>query len=174
MSEESQLIEREKAWPLDREFKRVINENLPLGWFTISWHLIEGRKERINDHGKWFKISLFEGGGKGNTIYRLCRFDGSLAAGVSRDPEILLDYLGWVALKGGDPTKGNKTNGEERLRLRIEKVGLLESLCSYRKIVATYPDPSYRLANNIALIALFLGVVSLVITVITTVLALRS
>jgi hypothetical protein len=124
-------------------------DNLPVGWFAISDRFLDGATERRRARNQWYRLK-----GQRGTIYRVLRFAPNLMAGDDVKPAgLAVDYQGWWELQGltvpADPI----------LSLDISRVG------NFGRVVAAckHPDPTYRMASWLAVIALALGVVSILL-----------
>lgn len=141
---------------IDRIFKRLspaeLGEQvtLPAGWFVISFRHVPGKDVRRKLYGKWCKISSESG-----SIFRVLRFTGNLAFALENPAEIILDYSGWLELTGHD----EDTKKEIELKIRRAK------WYQYPSCAHSHPDPSYKLANWIALLSLGLGLLSIALAI---------
>jgi len=123
---------------------------IPLGWFVISFRYMPEKWERRLQHGKWFKLSTREG-----SVYRILRFSERLEGGPGEKGQIVIDYPGWLELLG------YAENTKVQAKISIARARWWE-IC---RLAVAHPDPSVRLAGQIALLSFVLGVVSLVLGV---------
>jgi len=125
---------------------------IPAGWFVVSWRWMPETLQRRAQHGKWYKITS-----KHESIYRVLRFSTKLNGGeVKGEGQIVMDWSGWIELSGF----ANNTNVE--LTLEITPV----SWWKYLVCVLSHPDPIYRLASELAILSVALGILSVVLAVV--------
>jgi hypothetical protein len=125
-------------------------ERLPLGWFAITHLLVDDKEERRRLHGRWSKITC-----EGRTVYRSLRFAPNLK-GTEKDYEIAIDWQAWLALSG------YSEEVPDELELNIPPARWWH----IPWIPFRHPDPMYRLASGLAIIAIVLGMLALLISVI--------
>jgi hypothetical protein len=123
---------------------------LSAGYFAFSWRIFPAEDERRRQNGKWFKISSATG-----TIFRVLQFSSNLRYGENWDPEILLDYSGWMKLNSNSSDLGVP------IKLTVWRARWYQ----FPWLAVAHPDPSQRLANCVALLSLALGALSLVLTI---------
>jgi hypothetical protein len=115
------------------------------GWFAISFHWLESKKERRIATGGWCRISV------GSTrIFRVLRFNASLPCDSKKSTGgIVLDYDVWLELSGFAEVV------PESLDILITKARPYE----YIYCVLKHPDPSYRLSGWLGVISIVLGLI---------------
>jgi hypothetical protein len=130
---------------------------IPVGWFVVSVRLLDKSERRIG-HGKWHKIMAGR-----RRIYRILRFSTSLSEPQDdTEGQIVLDYMGWIDLAGrldDIPTS---------LALTVRKARFWEVIFCCGN---SHPDPSYRLAFQLAL---YLGLLSVLLGLLSLSLPLQS
>lgn len=122
---------------------------LQIGWFAISYKYISDKKARRKLHGQWCRVQT-----KYGSVYRVMKFSTELKglADNSEDGEILIDWHGWLKLTGyGECEK-------EAIQVNVRKAYWWE----YFHLGLSHPDPTYRQNSVLALIGLFLGIVSMI------------
>jgi len=135
-------------------FKRVPlpgGEQLPLGWFAISYRFVKDSNQRRRTRNHWYQLTV-----NSRSIYRVLRFAANMEAGHDENPAGLsVDYQGWWELQGLTVPE------EPQLCLDIRRANILG------KIVANcrHPDPTHRFASWLAVIALALGIVSIALAI---------
>jgi hypothetical protein len=111
-------------------------------YFGISQHIL-GRDNKFST-GKWYQIKTIYG-----TIYRVLRYQPQLSAGKGeKTPAISLDYDGGRIL-------GFRGKEKDELIISIRELYIHEYLNAGLK----HPDPSYRLASWLGLIALIISII---------------
>ena len=141
----------------DATFGRVslhaLFDNAPpaLGWFVVSHHWVHAKKDRRRLHGAWCRISSEHA-----TVYRVLRFSPLLKASADeRMGDLAIDYPAWIALSGFQ----EDTN--QPVRMIITKAKWWHRpLCAL-----SHPDPSYRLSAALGLLSVFLGILSIVLSI---------
>ena len=140
--------------PIQAKFSRrapaslAKNNGIPLGWVCVSWRWVSNKRVRRTLYGHWAKIKSDHG-----KCYRILRFSGSLRGTPgSAEGEIVLDWSAWLALPGYD-----ENCSALALDLKIQAVSWYEMPF----VGISHPDPTYRLANLLAYLALLLAVFSL-------------
>lgn len=119
---------------------------LPTAYFAVSWRILPAKNERRRQCGKWFEISSGEG-----TIFRVLQYSSALKYGENADPEILLDYSGWMELNGNSSDLG----------VPVKLTARRARWYQYPRLAVAHPDPSYRLASWVAMLSLVLGALAL-------------
>jgi len=137
-------------------FMRIAPEpgvkDLPQGQVAISHYFVNEKMKRRRMHGMIYKIVTEHG-----SIYRGIRFDPKLKSGRNEEhPQLLLDYQGYLSLIGFDP---------EREANLIECTLRPARFYEWPNIGLTHPDPLIRQSYGLGLIAFWLGVVSLFISI---------
>jgi hypothetical protein len=122
--------------------------NVKEGWFLLSyWLLPEADRLTRKYYGRWYKISCAEA-----HVYRCLRTSPTLSA--DDDPAIIvIDWDAWCRLSK------NAKNDEKSLALSIRPACALEAM-----MFGGHPDPSIRVSYQIAVFSLFLGMISLIIS----------
>ncbi len=146
--------------PICREFIRAAptalgeRTELPLGWCAIYWRFIDGidgMAERRKQHGRVWRISC-----DNRSIFRILRFSGNLQYAAGSPAQIAVDYLGWLVLCD------HEENLEASRKLSLRPAAWYECpLFAFK-----HPDLTYQLATWIAVISLFLGLISIGLAVI--------
>ena len=121
---------------------------VPQGWFVISHRYVQHKKDRRQQHGRWFKLTTSEG-----VVFRVLRFSPNLAGAPGKPGEIVIDYPAWLDLYG------RAENVDEPLAITIEQASWWE----WPKLAVSHPDPSVRLAGWLAVLSFALGVISLLL-----------
>lgn len=125
---------------------------IPDAWFVISWRWMPEKSDRRRQHGKWYRIKSTN-----STVYRVLRFSTHLPGSESQEVgDIVLDWPGWLELNGF------AENVDDSLELKIEPA----SWWVYPKCALAHPDPTHRLAAELALVSVALGAISLVLGVV--------
>ena len=121
---------------------------IPSGWVCISFRWITDTRDRRKLYGTWVKIQSSHG-----VSYRVLRFSGSLrGTQASGEGEIVLDWSAWLELSGF-----SEDSSDLALPLKITRARWYQ-----RPFVGFFhPDPTYRLANLLAYLALALAFISL-------------
>ncbi len=125
---------------------------IPPAWFVISYRWMSSKKKRRISHGQWYRItSEFE------TIYRILRFSPNIKGGSKQgEGQIVLDWPGWIDLFG----RAEDVDGT--IELRIAPARWWE----YPKLALAHPDPTHRLAGELGLLSVALGILSIVLAII--------
>lgn len=111
-------------------------------YFGISQHLLD-KKTKFTT-GNWYRIKSNYG-----TIYRVLRYQPRLSAGKGeKTAAISLDYDGGRIL-------GFSGKEEDIVNINIRKLYIHEYIIAGLK----HPDPSYRLASWLGLIALIISII---------------
>lgn len=120
---------------------------LKLGYVAISHHWVADKKQRRLLTGRWVKIRC----GK-ETIYRVLRFSPQVSCDKNnKSGGIVIDYDGWLELSGYSEDSAQTLAVEIfPSRLGAATLGAIR-----------HPDPTHRLACQLAYISLFLGVLSI-------------
>lgn len=119
----------------------------PPGWFIISHRHFSDESRHVEKlHGAWFKISNQEIKRK-EPIFRFLKMSPNL-----RKEEIIID---WEAERFLSENKGRS------LHLKIEKAKWFE----FPGAVLSDPDPIRRISGLLGMLSLFLGILSIVLTI---------
>ena len=148
-----------------RRLSRGKSENyrLPMAGFAVSHLHIKPKSDRRKVRRQWWRIQRRD---TNRHVYRTLSFHPPLKtekwvltseAAPEDNPEIILDWDGWVDLLEDDE------EANESLDLSITLVRWWQFL-SQARCLWRHPDPTHRLAGKVALISLFLGAVALVVT----------
>ena len=143
-------------FPIKANFYRHIidssanKDKVELGWFSISHNFIPVKNNRRKFYGKWFCISS-----DGNKIYRQLKLDPTLKYATS-NPEIIIDWLGFIILKNYDVDSTTK-----ELQCEIRLANWFERI--HANII--HPEQGIRAAYKIALISVVLGFISLFLSI---------
>lgn len=146
---------KKENFSIRRNFTRHINPSNSiksepeLGWFSISHTYVNLKENRRNMYSKWF--SLKSGN---NIIYRQLKFDPTLNS--TDKPQIILDWQGFIELHGFD------VNSDfNEIECEIRSANFIEC------IIANYnhPNQGLRAAYQISLLSLFIGIISLIISI---------
>ena len=122
---------------------------IPAGWFVISHRWMGDKKQRRLSHGKWFKIKS-----EHTTIYRILRFSPNLEGGPKQNTgQMVLDWPGWIDLWG------RAEDVDRALDLEFTEAKRWE----YPKMAMSHPDPTHRLAGELGLLSVFLGLLSVIL-----------
>lgn len=125
---------------------------IPPGWFVVSHRFFPDAKKRRSLHGSWFKIASDKG-----TIYRIIRFSPNLPGGINKEVSaVVVDWMGWIDLWG------REENVDQEIELRFSKV----SWWMYPYMAFSHPDPTHRLAGELAILSVGLGLLSIVLALI--------
>jgi hypothetical protein len=118
------------------------------GWFLISyWFLSESDRKSRRYYGQWYRITC-----GGAHVYRCLRTSPSLST-VNEPAEMIIDWDAWCRLSE------NAENDKKALVLSIRPACLIEAM-----LFGGHPDPGVRASYQIALFSLFLGIISLIIS----------
>lgn len=148
MNERIEATLSRKSWSSFDENESSTNAN---GWFVVSHRWVPEKKRRRRLYGTWHKIQSDHA-----TIYRIIRFSPSLkGTEKSQEGEIVLDWGGWLALSDYPEEHATK------MQLVITKAKLCELVYAGVK----HPDPAFRLASWLALLSIFLGIISVILTI---------
>jgi len=136
--------------------EKITPEN---GWFIVAQHWMPEdnnsvenayKKDRRISHGKIFKI---KNRANNAVVYRVLRLSANMkGAKSSGQGDIVIDWSAWIELNDF------KDDLAEKVDLEISKATLVENFL----FVLKHPDQSIALAGKLALLSLFLGVISLV------------
>ena len=133
---------------LTKRFKRsrtAAGVSMVEGNFQIS-HRHFSSNERRRMTGNWFKISSANG-----SVCRILRFNASLSRRDSEDhAEIRIDYDAWLKLLSFPDDLSEDVVADLSIR-RASWYDVLKSSAS------DHPNPSYRLATQLALLALLIS-----------------
>jgi hypothetical protein len=127
---------------------KMPNEILKIGYVAISHHWVDDQAQRRLMTGRWVRIRSGQ-----QSIYRVLRFnpqvicDKRLASGG-----IILDYDGWNELSGYVP------DTPQTIPIVIDRSGLGAAFWG----AIRHPDPTHRLACQLAYVSLVIALVSLV------------
>jgi|SRR6056297_320869 len=125
------------------------NMDMPRGWFAISHLWMTNKRQRKLNHGKWFKIKSSKG-----QVYRILRFSVDLAGDLNEGKgQIVVDWQGWLQLWD----YAEDVSGE--IDLTISKIGWWQ----YPRVFIAHPDPTYRLAAELRLLSVLLGIMSVIL-----------
>ena len=125
---------------------------IPQGWFVISHNWVKNKKDRRHSHGKWFKIKSAHG-----TVHRILRFSVNLEGTTSTGKgTIVLDWPALLELSG----YAENINSKSEIELTITKV----SWWQYPLMAFAHPDPTHKLAGELGLLSVVLGLFSLVLS----------
>ena len=118
------------------------------GWFIVSYRLLsDSDRQSRKYYGRWHKISC----GRAR-VYRCLRTSPTLAS--SDEPAtMVIDWDAWCRL-----SQDTKVD-EKALALSIRPAHLIEAM-----VLGGHPDPGIRASYQIALISLFIAIVSLIIS----------
>ena len=129
------------------------NVSIPIGWFALPSHVIEGNDIRRRIHGKLFKIES-----KNMTIYRVLRFANGIKKDVSfkNADYILLDWVGWIDLCNRD------------VKVKIDLALTITEVTYWKFFIAgwKHPEPMFRLSVKLAVLSVALGVISVWLAII--------
>lgn len=137
-------------------FERVAptqqTEQLPLGWFAISHRYVDDKKGRRKAYAEWYRLKSKHG-----TIYRILRFSPRLKGSPRQEVgQLLMDWNGWLELTGyGDGER-------ETIEIEVKRAKWWE----YFHLAMSHPDPAYRHNSALAIVGLFLGVVSFLVSLV--------
>lgn len=124
-------------------------------YFGISQHILD--RDHKFTSGKWYRIKSSYG-----TIYRVLRYQPQLSAGKGEESaEISVDYDGGKIL-------GFNRMGNNQIKIEIRSISLHE----YVLATLNHPDPTFRIASWLGLIALFIGGLSLISGLLSVILSL--
>ena len=121
---------------------------IPVGWIVISHRYMPDRVSRRHAHGRWYKVSSEHG-----NIFRILRFSANLPGTADSPGEMVVDWPGWLDLHGRAEVV------TQPLDLKISKV----SWWAYPKMALAHPDPTVRLAGELGLLSVALGLLSIVL-----------
>jgi len=126
-------------------------EGVPPAWFVISYRWMSEKKKRRISHGRWYRISS-----KYDTIYRILRFSPILKGSSKKgEGHIVIDWAGWIDL--WDRAEDVK----EPITLSIEPAKWWQ----YPLLAIAHPDPTHRLAGELGLVSLAMGILSLALSI---------
>ena len=122
---------------------------IPPAWLVVSWRWMPGKSERRRQHGKWYKIRSPDA-----AIYRVLRFSSNLGGGPKQGTgDIVLDWPGWIEL----------SDFAEDTSLRLELELTPVSWWEYPRCAISHPDPTHRLAGELAVLSVALGLLSVLL-----------
>ena len=121
--------------------------DIPMGFFAISHNWIDDKKNRRKLYSKWFKISS-----NNRSVYRSLKFSANLKGSTKiGNGEISIDWGAWLILSDFSDEI------PESLELKIRTANFFD----IPRILIFHPNPSEKLAAQIALVSLILGIISL-------------
>lgn len=134
------------------------NISIKLGWFAVSNHWIDKKKDQRNLYGKWCRIKDLE---TGKIVYRIIRFSPQLKKNSDENTgEIILDWAARVEL---DKFDGNE---DRDYYLEIIRANCLQAI----KAAWIHPDPNqklfFRIGVSLGAISVLLGILSIILTLI--------
>lgn len=120
---------------------------VPLGWFAISYAWVNEKRSRRLAYARWFKISSGQ-----NCVFRSLKFSANLKGSEKiGSGQISIDWGAWLSL----------TDFPDDVPSSLELEITPARFWDYPRIIISHPNPSDKLAAQIALVSLFLGIVSL-------------
>lgn len=126
--------------------KQWEGDELPLGWFVLSYRWVQQTKARRVAHGGCYRITS-----KYGSVYRILRFDIDLRYNnAQKVGDMVIDWPAWLELCD------RAERVPDDLELTIKPVRGL----AFLRFALKHPDPAYRLASNIAVFSLGLGLIS--------------
>jgi hypothetical protein len=146
---------KNENFPIRRNFSRHIspsnsNKSEPeIGWFSISHNFINEKENRRKMYSKWFCLKSGN-----NKIYRQLKFDPTLNS--TDNPQITIDWQGFIELHGYEVKSDFK-----EIDCEIRPANSIECIIAN----FNHPNQGLRAAYQISLLSLFIGVISLLISI---------
>lgn len=116
---------------------------LPVGWVVIRHDQVPFKSQRRELYGKWVAIQSEE-----KTIYRILRFSPTLPK-----DGIVIDWGGWIDLQG------DREEFEKNLKLKISTVPWHQAI----RLPFFHVDHSVRISSYLGALSLVIAIVSLII-----------